>query len=661
MRTLMRASVQYFVLALALSCSSEPQPPSPSASGGTSNPSTGGSAGTPAGAGTGGSGVVTAGAGGSAGAISGGAGGATGGSTAIGGSAGSAGGGVVPYEVPTISWPSAECLATADGLLGQMTTAQKAAQMVMGQNPAASNVSSLSLGNVFSGGSIEPPGGPSPGNWATMVDGYISAGNGSSLGIPILYGIDAVHGHNKATGTVIFPHNIGLGAGNNPALVEEVGRITALEVAATGMSWTFAPMLSVSYDDRWGRVYESYSEDPDATALLGAAATIGLQGRGGLGSGQPGIVACAKHFAGDGQATYGTSSKGGTVDRGNVQIDTEAMLRLGVGPYELALQAGLGSVMVSDARWNDENMTGHEELLMGVLKGDLGFPGFVATDWEAASAAGGFVAAANAGVDMFMEPANWASARDQIAGGVGIDRINDAVRRILAVKCQAGLFDYTRDTALLAEVGSDAHRQVARQAVRESMVLLQNNNAALPLAKGSNVWVGGSGADNLTNQCGGWTVSWQGNGSATSGTTVVEAIGKVATVVGSMDQADTAVVVLSEGPYAEFQGDSDTIDTLPGSDFDLLNQAKGAGKKVVAIIFSGRPVLITNDLANADAWIAGWLPGSEGDGVADVLFGDYPPTGKLSHSWPASGDQANQNMGDPGFTPLFPFGHGLTY
>jgi beta-glucosidase len=298
---------------------------------------------------------------------------------------------------------------------------------------------------------------------------------------------------------------------------------------------------------------------------------------------------------------------------------------------------------------------------MDILKGSLGFPGFVATDWEAASAAGGFVAAANAGVDMFMEPVSWSSARDQIASGVGVDRINDAVRRILAVKCQAGLFNWTRDAGLINQVGSAPHREVARQAVRESMVLLQNDNNALPLAKASNVWVGGSGASSLTNQCGGWTISWQGDGSRTTGTTVSQAIGKVATVVGSMDDADTAVIVLSEGPYAEFQGDSMTIDTLPGADFDLLAQARNAGKKVIAIIFSGRPVLITDDLGNADAWIAGWLPGTEGDGVADVLFGDHAPTGKLSHSWPASGDQASQNLADPGFTPLFPFGHGLTY
>ncbi|HVJ20914.1 MAG TPA: glycoside hydrolase family 3 N-terminal domain-containing protein, partial [Polyangiaceae bacterium] len=415
--TLTRASVPTLGMALVLSCASDPQAPGtpqPTGGSGSAGLSSGGSAGVP-GAGSGGS---AAGFGGTAGSTAGtaGAGGTAGvgGTAGSSGSAGSAGSGT--YEVPTVQWPSAECAAQAEQLVGQMTKAQKAAQMVMGQDPASSNISNLSLGNVFSGGSFEPPGGPSPSGWASYVDPYVSAGNASSLAIPILFGIDAVHGHNKATSAVIFPHNIGLGAGNNPALVEQIGQITALEVAATGMTWTFAPMLSVSYDDRWGRVYESYSEDPEATALLGAAAVLGLQGHGGLGTGVPGIVACAKHFAGDGQATYGTSAKGGTVDRGNVEIDNETMRRLGVRPYELALQGGLGSVMVSDARWNGENMTGHEELMQGILKTELGFPGFVATDWQAASdnAEVGIAGAAIAGVDMFMEPINRSSARDQI-------------------------------------------------------------------------------------------------------------------------------------------------------------------------------------------------------------------------------------------------------
>jgi beta-glucosidase len=652
MRALIRVAPPVAFLFVA-SCGAQPSP-NPSATGGSAGMGNAGSATMSAGGTTAGSGGV-AGTGGS-----GGTGGAIGGSSGSAGSAGTGGTTTGAYEVPDITWPSPECTAQVATLIGSMNAQQKAAQMVMGQNPDPTVVTNLQLGNVFSGGSATPPGGASPSGWADLVDDYVAAGNGSSLGIPILYGIDAVHGHNKATSAVIFPHNIGLGCGNNPALVEEIGQITALEVAATGMTWTFAPMLSVSHDDRWGRAYESYSEDPDVVALLGAAATLGLQGRGGLGTGAPGIVACAKHFAGDGQATFGTSSKGGTVDRGNVEISEEEMRRLGVGPYELALQAGLGSVMVSDARWDEVNMTQHEELLMGILKGELGFPGFVATDWQAASAAGGFLTAANAGVDMFMEPTDWAAARDALAA-LPTDRLNDAASRILAVKCQAGLFDWQRDTTQIANVGSAAHREVARRAVRESMVLLQNNNTALPLAKGSNVWVGGSGANSLTRQCGGWTVNWQGDGNSTEGTTVLEAVGKVATVVGTLGEAETAIVVLSEPPYAEFQGDTDTIDTLDGADFQLLLDAKNAGKKVVAILFTGRPVLISDELANADAWIAGWLPGSEGDGVADVLFGDYPPTGKLSHSWPKTLEQANQNMGDMGFDPLFAYGHGLSY
>jgi beta-glucosidase len=337
------------------------------------------------------------------------------------------------------------------------------------------------------------------------------------------------------------------------------------------------------------------------------------------------------------------------------------MRKYGIDPYLLSLQAGLGSVMVSDARWNGASMTSHYHLLTEILKGEYAFKGFVATDWEAASSAGGAVDTINAGVDMLMEPDDWATRRIEIKAGVAITRIDDAVSRILTVKCEAGLFGWQRDTSLLAEVGSTAHRELGRRAVRESLVLLQNEASALPLTKGANVWVGGSGADSLTNQCGGWTVSWQGTGDETEGTTVREAVAKVATVVDEMGQADAAVVVLSEGPYAEFQGDSASINTLPAGDFALLAQANATGKPVVAVVFSGRPVLIADHLANAHAWIAAWLPGSEGDGIADVLFGDHSPTASLSHSWPRTQEQANQNMDDAGFDPLFAYGHGLSY
>ncbi|HTM46948.1 MAG TPA: glycoside hydrolase family 3 N-terminal domain-containing protein [Polyangiaceae bacterium] len=608
------------------------------------------------------------GSGGSAGLTAGGSGGgggdATGGAMGVGGS-----GGGSAYMIPTVMWPSQACSTMVAALIPTMSKRQKAAQMVMagnanGQAPTTQETTMQEPGAVFAPGGFVPQGGSSPMSWATFVDSFTTAAAATPLALPILAGADAVHGNNTATGTVIFPHNAGLGCTRDPQLIEQIGQITASEVAATGLNWTFGPMVSVSFDDRWGRVFESFSEDPELTAQLSAAAVMGLQGRGGLGTGMPGIIACAKHWAGDGQATAGTSAKGGVVDRGNVMIDETAMRKYGIAPYLPAIQAGLGSIMVSDATWNGNSMTGSSMLLTDILKTELGFKGFVSTDWNAATEgpAPGIVTAANAGVDMFMQPNDWQGTIDTIEAGVPEPRITDAASRILTVKCQAGLFDHpTRDTALLANVGSADHRMVGRQAVRESMVLLKNDNNVLPLAKTASVWVGGSGADSLSHQCGGWTISWQGSGELTTGTTILQAVTKVVAPAATMDAADVAVVVLSEGPYAEFRGDSQTIDTLPATDFALLTQAKAAGKKVVAIVLSGRPVLITDHVADADAWIAGWLPGTEGDGVADVLFGDYAPTGKLSHSWPKTEAQANVNFGDPGYDPLFMLGAGLSY
>lgn len=575
-----------------------------------------------------------------------------------------------------IEWPSESCVTRANTLLGQMSVQQKAAQMVMGrfENVDSGDVSGEAVGTVFSAGSAVPGSG-SVNDWIRVIDGFITASQSTPNQVPIFFGIDAVHGNSKATGTVIFPHNIGLGCTRNPELLEQIGQITALEMMATGATWTFGPVLSVAHDKRWGRTYESYSEDPADVALLGAALVVGLQGPGGLGTGAPGVVACAKHFAGDGQATYGTSRKpaagmdpGGLVDRGDVRIDEAAMRTYGIAPYIPAIKAGLGSVMVADTTWNGVNMTGHEQLLTTILKEELGFSGFVTTDWDAVTAnqqGPGVVAAINAGVDMLMAATLWSSQRDEIVaaagGSISQERIDDAVRRILTVKCEAGLFGFTRDTSLTGQVGSEAHRAVGRQAVRESLVLLKHEGSVLPLAKGSNVWVAGSGADSLERQTGGWTILWQDGGATTEGTTIVDAISAVANVVPDVADAETAIVVLSEGPYAEWYGDVSSLDTLPAADFARLSEARNAGKPVVAIVVSGRPVLITDELANADAWVAAWLPGTEGAGITEVLFGDHNFTGKLGHSWPKTDDQATMNKDDADFAPLFPYGHGLQY
>jgi beta-glucosidase len=337
------------------------------------------------------------------------------------------------------------------------------------------------------------------------------------------------------------------------------------------------------------------------------------------------------------------------------------MRKYGIAPYLQAIQAGLGSIMVSDATWNGASLTSSKHMIVDLLKTEFAFKGFVATDWNAADTGGGVVNVVNAGVDMLMQPHDWKGTITLIQNGVADVRMNDAVTRILNVKCEAGLFGYKRDTSLASSVGSAEHRAIARKAVQESMVLLQNTNKVLPLAKTSKVFVTGSGADSLVNQCGGWTIAWQGGGENT-GTTIKAAIAKVAAPVATQAEADVVVVVLSETPYAEFLGDVSTLNKFLGpNDLKAVDDAHAAGKKVVAIVLSGRPLVIADHLANADAWIAAWLPGTEGDGVADILYGTATPSGKLSHSWPKTDAQANVNIGDPGYDPLFKLGFGLTY
>jgi beta-glucosidase len=537
-----------------------------------------------------------------------------------------------------------------------MSRMQKAQQMVMLQN----SFSGIP-GAVFSGGGAGPND-KSAASWATFTDGFFNQAKGAQPPIPLLYGLDIVHGNNASTSAVILPHNSGLGATGDVALVQQVYNVAAQEALAVGINWTFGPFSGVVWDYRWGRVYESFGGDTTAVSKMVQAAVFGLQGPGGLGSGTAGIggaVACAKHFAGDGQAGPPCGKPPSCiVDRGNITVSDTDMLKWGASPYVSAIQAGLGCVMVSDATWNGAQMTESSHLLTTILKGQLGFKGFVITDWDAGSTA----ASVRAGVDMFMHPGSEPNTINIIANLPASDdaRIDDAVTRILNVKCQAGLSTFKRGDP--TTVGSAAHRMIARKAVAESMVVLQNTGNVLPLAKTANVFVTGSGANNLTNQMGGWTISWQGSGNQVQGATSIQAaISKVKPVAGSMGAADVVVVVLSEGPYAEFQGDRNSIDTLPAGDFAALTQAKAAGKKVVAIVLSGRPVLL-HDLTQADAWIAGWLPGSEGDGVADILFGDVHPVGKLPHHWPATDAQATWGGAAlTNYKPMFKIGDGLTW
>jgi beta-glucosidase len=551
--------------------------------------------------------------------------------------------------------------------------------MVMANNPSNADVSMYAPGAVFAPGGAMPPGGTGIAAWAAMTDGYYAAAQQTRLKVPVLYGLDAVHGNNGATGTVIFPHNAGMASSRDAAFLQQVGQVEAQEILAGGVTWAFGPFAGTTWDYRWGRVYESFSEDPTWAGEMLTALIKGLQGAGGLGSSTP-LMTCSKHAAGDGQAGPPGGKPGAVVDRGNAVLTDAQMEQWGLAQYVPAIAAGLRCIMVSDASWNGNNMTQSSHLMTDLVKGQYGFKGFIITDWDAANNME--AVSINAGADMLMAPDDpWQSAITRIANATSISdaRINDAVTRILNAKCEAGLFNYKRDTTLIANVGGTDHRALGRKAVAQSLVLLQNNAPAdggaakvLPLAAGSKVYVGGTGANDIGRQLGGWSISWQGaSGNTTTGTTIQQAIAKVATIAPTMAGADAVVIVLSEPPYAEFFGDSLTLNTLPAADLTLLGQARASGKPVVAVVLSGRPVLITSQLANADAWVAAWLPGTEGDGVADILFGTggVKPTGKLSHSWPSADNQANIKCGmgygtsciPGGYMPLFALGFGLSY
>jgi beta-glucosidase len=567
-----------------------------------------------------------------------------------------------------------------------MTRQEKAAQMVMADLPSAANITSTGYGAALLAGG-ENPGGSTVGQWAPAINAVraaVPAVSGmATTKIPLLYGFDAVHGNNGTTGTVVFPHNAGMASSRNAAFVTQVGQIEAQEITAAGINWMFGPFAGTTWDYRWGRVYESFSEDPTWAGEMLTALIQGLQGPGGLGSSTH-LMACSKHAAGDGQGGP-PSGKGGVVDRGNAIITDAQMAQWGLAPYVPAIAAGLGCIMVSDASWNNNYMTTDAHLMTELLKGTYGFKGFVITDYNSACGAT-TVPATLAGVDMFMAPGCQQGTITALATSTNAAlpaRIDDAVTRILNAKCQAGLDfttaqTYTADAALIAAAGGAAHRAVGRQAVAQSLVVTVNGNTALPIPKTAKVFVAGSGANDIGRQCGGWTITWQGKtGAITTGTTIQQAITtKVGgTLAPSMAAADVIVVVLSEGPYAEFFGDSKTLDTLPAADFTLLQQARATGKKVVGLVLSGRPVLINAGahpmaLSDADAWVVGWLPGTEGDGVADVLFGDYHPTGHLSHSWPSADNQANimcatgyagLNCASTGYKPLWALNAGLTY
>jgi beta-glucosidase len=557
-------------------------------------------------------------------------------------------------------------------LLARMTLDEKIGQMTQPDQAYIKDLSDIenySLGSILSGGSSDPKEGNTVQNWSDLYDRLQQHSAKSRLKIPILYGIDAVHGHSNVLGAVIFPHNIGLGCTRNAALVEKAARITAEEVRATGIQWTFAPCVTVPQDPRWGRTYEGFSENPQLVAELGEAAVRGFQGADL--SNPLSILACAKHYIGDGGTAFGSGGRGGKgLDQGDTRVDEATLRRVHLPAYISAVKAGVGSIMPSYSSWNGVKCSASKRLLTEILKRELGFEGFLISDYNAIDQIDPDYKKAigisiNAGMDMVMVPDHYREFMGDLKalvaeGVVPMTRIDDAVIRILRVKFALGMMDRDRsqlaDRSLHKTFGSPEHRQVARDAVRQSLVLLKNQNHVLPIAKNAaRIHVGGKSADDLGNQCGGWTIDWQGkSGNVTpGGVTVLQAIRKAVStgtaVTFSKDGtgaegATLGVVVIGEKPYAEGQGDRAEL-KLDQEDLDAVNHMKAAHIPVVAILFSGRPLPVDEVLDKVDAFVAAWLPGTEGDGIADALFGDYKPTGKLSHAWP----------------PRFAYGFGLTY
>ncbi|MBZ5542563.1 MAG: glycoside hydrolase family 3 C-terminal domain-containing protein [Acidobacteriia bacterium] len=596
---------------------------------------------------------------------------------------------VIPRGVGTPA-PEIKSLSAYDGevwkLLAKMTLDEKIGQMTQADQQFIKDLSDVQkyyLGSVLSGGDSDPQAGNTLADWTDMVDRYQSEALKTRLRIPILYGMDAVHGHNNVLGAVVFPHNIGLGCAHNPTLVEKAARITAEEVRATGANWAFAPCVTVPQDIRWGRTYEGFGETPEMPALLGKAAVRGFQGQD---LANPlSVLACAKHYVGDGGATWGTGLDG-MLDQGDTRVDEATLRRIHLQGYITAIQAGVGTIMPSYSSWNGVKCSGSKRLLSEILKDELGFQGFLISDYNALDELPGdrksqIEQSINAGMDMVMVPERYQEFFETLKqlvqeGRVPQSRIDDAVTRILRVKFAMGLFGKNRsqlaNRKLWKSFGSPEHRQVARELVRQSVVVLKNENGTLPISKQSpRIHVGGKSADDLGNQCGGWTITWQGkSGDVTpGGTTILAAlrhtVSKNTQVTFSKDGsgaegASLGIVVIGETPYAEMQGDRKDLRLAP-EDVQAVDNMKKAGVPVVVVLISGRPMILKDILGSADAFLAAWLPGTEGQGVADVLFGDHKPTGKLSFSWPRSMEQIGIHQGDPNYNPLFSYGFGLTY
>lgn len=566
-------------------------------------------------------------------------------------------------------------------LLSEMTPDEKYGQMTLVElgsiDPA--DIASLGIGGLLSGGDGIPsqfdPAAPNePLAWRDLVAEFQAEAAMSRLGIPLLYGIDAVHGHGLAEGAVLFPHNIGLGAAGDPDLVRRIGAATAEEMLATGIRWNFAPTLAVVQDIRWGRTYESFGQDPELTAELGAAFVEGLQSA----PDQRTVLATAKHFIGDGGVEFGTSLVPGyLIDQGDTRVTDDELRRIHLPPFRAALDAEARVVMASFSRVNGQFAHGSHALLTGLLKEELGFDGFVVSDWagidqittDYPQAVG---AAVSAGIDMNMVPGRYPEYLDALADGVErrrIDeaRIDDAVRRILRVKFEAGLFEQPLGDASAA-FGSDDHRDLAREAVGRSATLL-TDTGVFPLPIDAAVAIAGSGADDPGMQAGGWTQSWQGRlGDLTGATSIIEAVTAVAATPpahlrddedwSAAGLADIGIVVVGEPPYSEGLGDTETPE-LSADDLATVARMTTVAETVVVVVLAGRPLIMPDVFAAADAVVMAWLPGTEGAGIADVLYGRRPFTGRLPVAWPASVDQLPAGVDTDPDAVLFPVGHGI--
>jgi beta-glucosidase len=600
-------------------------------------------------------------------------------------------------------WPSSASPAAltdprtetfVDGLLRAMTLEEKVGQVIQADITTIrpEDLRDYPLGAVLAGGDSGPGGNEraSPGEWLALARRFHATAIEQRPGrtpIPLLLGIDAVHGHSNVVGATIFPHNVGLGAARDPDLVQRVAAATAEEVAVTGFDWTFAPSVAVAQDVRWGRAYESYAEDPALVAAYAGPMVQGLQGV--LAAGRPlasgRIVACAKHFLADGGTAQGR-------DQGDAAIGEDELIRVHAAGYLRAIPAGVLTVMASYSSWQGVKHHANRTLLTDVLKGRLGFAGFVVGDWNGHAQVKGCSKescpqAFNAGIDMLMAPDGWrglyqntlAQAR---SGAIPASRLDDAVRRILRVKVKAGLFEPRHPLeGRLDRLGARPHRALAREAVRKSLVLLKNEGGILPLRASARVLVAGAGANDIGRQSGGWTITWQGTGNTNAdfpnGQSIHDGIRDALAAGGGTAELlpdgafrtrpDAAVVVLGEGPYAEGRGDVRTLEHQPGDkrDLALLRRLKAQGIPVVAVLLSGRPLWVDAELDAADAFVAAWLPGSEGGGVADVLIRrpdgsvHHDFTGKLAFAWPRA--PVPQAPSEPGRDPLFAYGYGLRY